>query len=139
MYSNCKGIAVACLMILFHQGLYAQTLGDAQVKMVAQPNQCVALTQGRVCYAQVRINWTANASQSLCLADSQSSRILQCWKGQVKGEFIYEMESKEDVLLHLVVPPQETSNGKPEPLARTVIKVSWLYESNARKRRWRLF
>lgn len=137
MYFNRNGFALIALWILGAKAALAQQNQAVEIEMIAQPNNCVALTQGRRCYAQVNVTWTATTQVNVCLVDVENQVNLQCWRSQNQGQFVYELASATDVKLGLQTKINETS--RPALVANTTIKVSWLYEGNNRKRRWRLF
>lgn len=151
MYFSCKRIAVIVALTTFARigstqaisGEGISSIVHAEVpkqsmEMIVQPNKCVALTQGRRCYAKVNITWRSEASKTVCLVEAKSLVRLNCWEKQQHGQYIYEMESAEDVTLSLV-PSEIVEIENQVVIASTTIKVSWLYEGSARKRRWRLF
>lgn len=144
MYFNCKRIAVSCALLIAPIIGHAQqqpsdTFANSQdMEMIVQPNKCVALTQGRRCYAQVNITWQAKQLSSVCLIEIGSLKKLNCWVEQFQGQYTYEMESAEDITLSLV-PTSAIPSERETVLVSTTIEVSWLYEGSARKRRWRLF
>lgn len=144
MYFNCKRIAVVVGLFAFiksgdaQEQLGKESMPINDIEMIVQPNKCVALTQGRRCYAQVNITWQSEIPTTVCLIESNTSLKLNCWEQKRQGQFTYEMASAEDVTLSLM--PLDSSPAE-EPLVITsaTIEVSWLYEGSARKRRWRLF
>lgn len=137
MYFNSKGFAAAVLFV--SMSTQAQQATESDVEMIAQPNKCVALTQGRRCYAQVSISWTSNSENDVCLVDLDKQLELYCWRSKTQGRYLYEMASSTDINLALVRKTDAILSSQNPQLASTTLKVSWLYEGNTRKRRWRLF
>lgn len=134
MYFNCKGFAAAALLVSVNVG--AQSALSSNIEMIAQPNKCVALTQGRRCYAQVSVSWTSSTVDNICLVDLDNNIELYCWRAKNEGEYLYEMASSTDISLALF---RKVETSRTTQLAKTTLKVSWLYEGTTRKRRWRLF
>lgn len=97
-----------------------------------QPAMCVALTQGRTCYANVTIEWATNHNGSFCIYQKSPQKNIKCWKHLTQGVFKFEFESKESVTYQLI-------NNQNDPVAETTIDVSWVHKKSLRKRRWRLF
>ena len=139
MFSKCKGFAVlilCCIGLITDQSL-ANDVSDEPV--LAQPNKCVALSQGRECFAQITLTWRTASEGDYCLVmatqESQvtGSRVLRCWDAASSGQLVYDMQSAENLVVSL-----QNKRDK-QTIGRSVITVSWLYQSNSRKRRWRLF
>ncbi len=99
----------------------------------AKPANCVALHQGRQCYAKVSLQWNTPSVGDFCIYEKISSKVLQCWKGSRGNNVQFEFESSSKVEYQLV----EIDNDK--VLAETAINVSWVHKASPRKRRWRLF
>lgn len=114
----------------------AQVAPSEQLALVSQPTKCVALTQGRECFAKIVLTWkTRNEGDYCVVREMQDSRRipLQCWDSKSSGKFVFDMQATQDVVILLL-----EKNAK-EAIGRSEIQVSWLYQSNSRKRRWRLF
>ena len=146
MYFNCNGIAVTLVILLFSgwaKSTFAQQqsdIGEIQSELIAQPNKCVAINQGRACFAKVNVSWTLDRPANIWLVDSLKSRPLFCWQNVLSGRYLYNMEADKDVQLRLVVVEKAAKQALSDmAIAQTTIKVSWLYKTNSRKRRWRLF
>lgn len=126
-----------CFFITFLMGTYllglkayAQTNG---IGVFVSPNTCVALNKGRTCYAKTIINWRSETAGSFCITINASDTPIKCWVDVRKGEFTYEMLSKDKVVIKLHSDTDELV------VAKATIEVSWLYAGDNRKRRWRLF
>ena len=126
---------IALTTFLFSNITFAQEIKQNHVLLQMKPQMCVALTQGRTCYAQVTIEWSASYTGNFCIAKQNTDGIpqkIQCWT-QSKGDSVsFEFESNESLTYQL------TTNGN-ETLAETTLNVSWVHENSPRKRRWRLF
>lgn len=141
MYSNVgKGITIMYVLLIFVFS-YKPAMANQQEKehdnkvssLTAQPDQCVALRQGRDCFASVQLQWQAPIKQTVCLFKEGQEKKIKCWEAHDHGNIIIEFESKESMNYQL----RTLSNNK--VIAQTQIKVSWFHKSSARKRRWRLF
>lgn len=117
-------------------GAFAQTKNTVQFGLQAQPNKCVALNQGRECFAKMMINWRMENTSDYCLVikyfDGKRDE-LKCWQQKRFGQMAYEFQSVGDAQFLL------TRSVDNKTVASTDIQISWLYKASARKRRWRLF
>lgn len=108
--------------------------------------QCVTLNQGQVCYQKIRFRWKlsvkkmallsrkSNTNKSICLSSNQTKKVLKCWKNTNSGKYQIDFQSSNDVIFTLHTEDMKT------PLARTAVKVVWVYQYNPRVRKsWRLF
>lgn len=115
---------------------FAQSRNTMQVGLHAQPNKCVALNQGRECFANVLIDWQLESVDDYCLLikhlDGKLTE-LKCWEQTSRGQLSFEFQSTRDLQLLL------TRSADNETVAAESIQVSWLYQASTRKRRWRLF
>ncbi|MCF2857843.1 DUF3019 domain-containing protein [Pseudoalteromonas sp. SMS1] len=99
----------------------------------ATPSKCVALNQGRTCYADVVFEISAPQAGDYCLRESESKRILQCWANTASFAYTLSFGSAESVSYELI------SKAQSDTLAVTTIEVNWVHKVRAKKRRWRLF
>ncbi|MFT6779526.1 MAG: hypothetical protein ACJAV1_003469 [Paraglaciecola sp.] len=114
----------------------AQSNKVIQLGLHAQPNKCVALNQGRECFAKMLVNWRLEQINDYCLSIKYLNRqvvTIKCWQQSIMGQLEYEFQSSSDAQLLL------TRSSDNKMLASATIQVSWLYKVGARKRRWRLF
>lgn len=102
-------------------------------KLTAIPDTCVALREGRNCYADVTLSWMQPNTGNYCLRDADTKHIMQCWLNQEQGEFSYAFDSAHSVSFELI----NSNNGK--TIATTQIQLQWVYKNRQKKRRWRLF
>lgn len=121
------------LTILFAKPVFAQDQANTDNALVALPDTCVALREGRNCFAEVDITWQQHNIGNYCLRNAQSKHIMQCWLMQQKGLFRYQFDSAESVGFELI----NSNNGK--VVASTEIQLQWVYKNRQKKRRWRLF
>lgn len=102
------------------------------VVFTSKPAMCVALTQGRTCYANIKIEWNAQTNSDFCIFHKAREQYIKCWKNLSKGVHSFEFQSKEPVTYQLI-------NAQNKPIAETTVDVSWVHKKSPRKRRWRLF
>jgi hypothetical protein len=99
------------------------------VRLKLTPDTCVALQQGRQCYATIQIHWHSQTAQDLCLY--AGPRKLQCWRASQSGQQRYEFVAAASEQIQLV--------GAEGVMAEAVIKVNWVQKNTKVKRHWRLF
>jgi len=112
---------------------FAQTTLDAAEHFAVTPNKCVALREGRPCYALVSVNWKKTSVGNYCLRYSKSKQILQCWTAQSSGVYQYEFNSEKNQDFELINTKTGSISGQ------AGIKVHWVYTNKQKKRRWRIF
>ena len=104
-----------------------------KLPLLATPAKCVALHQGRKCFANVVIKWKVQQTGNYCLYQKSTKEKLHCWQNSDASSFVYEFESTETITFQLI--EEKNSNI----YAETAVEVSWVHKSTPRKRRWRLF
>ncbi|WP_462158701.1 DUF3019 domain-containing protein [Pseudoalteromonas sp. GB56] len=101
--------------------------------LLSTPNTCVALRQGRTCYSDITFNWHVGSSDRYCIRQVGDSQPLHCWERSLSGEVNIDFASATAQTYELFhVTTQQV-------LARSEVKVQWVYTSKQKKRRWRLF
>jgi len=106
---------------------------DTAIQFNAQPANCVALTQGRKCFARIKFYWKVEQADNICLVRKDNNYLIQCWKNINEVSTSIEFESDKKVVYQLI--QQQTRQA----IAETTVNVSWVHKSTPRKRRWRLF
>ena len=99
----------------------------------AVPDTCVALREGRHCYADVVLSWQQPQIGNYCLRDATSKYIMQCWLKQQYGSFYYTFDSTNSISFELF------DSNTSKVIATTEVKLQWVYQNRQKKRRWRLF
>lgn len=99
----------------------------------AKPGNCVALHQGRTCYATVAIQWQTPVKGDFCLYQKTTNKVLQCWQNSQGNQIQFEFESNVKREYQLIA--KETKRI----IAETSVNVSWVHKATPKKRRWRLF
>ncbi|WDD98499.1 DUF3019 domain-containing protein [Thalassomonas actiniarum] len=98
-----------------------------------QPATCVALHQGRTCFAQLSLNWQSTGAGDFCIYLKDSKQPVRCWKNSRGNLTSFEFESDKKVVFQLI------EQGKNHVVAETSVDVSWVHKAAPRKRRWRIF
>ncbi|RJE77757.1 hypothetical protein CWB96_14570 [Pseudoalteromonas citrea] len=134
MYS--KVVSINALM--FIAGMFSHQVavanGEGVVEILhAAPSKCVALNEGRTCYADVKFSINTPALGDYCIRESVSKKILQCWASSQAFEFVLGFGSAESMSYELI------SKSQRDVLAVTTIEVNWVHKIQTKKRRWRLF
>jgi len=107
---------------------------QAQYSLVIEPEQCVAMRQGQVCYVDVKMNWRAKKVDNYCLFSSLQTKALQCWDSALTGAFQLEMSANENIIFNLKV------QGDVNSLITKELKMAWVYDKRTRKNvSWRMF
>ncbi|MGB0496600.1 MAG: DUF3019 domain-containing protein [Kangiellaceae bacterium] len=97
------------------------------------PSKCVALRKGRECFATIKITWQVSLEDNYCLRRAVDKLQINCWIGTNKGAFSYIFRSNIDERIELI----RTKDS--HVIAVSKVKVSWVYNSNKRRKRWRIF
>lgn len=126
------------LMILSLIAVSAKTTAQTETTQIADPftalpDTCVALREGRNCYADIELNWQLNQVGNYCIRHSESKHIMQCWLKQSTGSMLYQFNNATSESFELI----NSDNGK--VIASAQVQLQWVYESRQKKRRWRLF
>jgi hypothetical protein len=99
-----------------------------------EPQRCVALHQGQVCYQSASLVWHAPKAGHYCLYISNTSDSLQCWKNQQTGSFIHDFQSPHALTFRL------RNMLTQQDLVQAQLNVAWVYANKKRQRSsWRLF
>lgn len=100
----------------------------------AQPERCIALNRGQVCYQKLRFKWQTAAGARYCLHRDTVSAPLVCWDGGERSGYELEFASDRNVVYGI------RREGEPDNLAQVAVEVAWVYQSNRKGfSRWRLF
>jgi len=152
MYSNFsngiakKGLAIITLLMVFQPSMAAElpaqkstALSLNQSRFSAQPSNCIALTHGRTCYANITLSWYNPVKQDYCLyikhPKSKLAQLpaLKCWKNSKGNQIVFNFESDKKIEFQLL------SSTDKRVVAEAVVEVSWVHKATPRKRRWRIF
>lgn len=107
---------------------------ERAVTLSVKPSRCVALQQGLSCFATLVFKWTTPESGDFCLYDERQQDPLLCWTGDSVQTYRQEFESATNVNFEIRLKSDNSS------LAKTVVKISWVYKSNnSSTSRWRVF
>lgn len=121
-----------CLLLIF-PALSSAKATDKTAPLIALPDTCVALREGRNCYADVTLTWEQPNIGNYCLRDATSKYIMQCWLKQQQGVFEYTFDSKQSIAFELF------DSNTAQVVATAEVKLHWVYQNRQKKRRWRVF
>lgn len=103
-------------------------------RLTIEPQKCVALRQGSVCYQSLRINWSTSTKGNYCLYLLNNHSPLKCWLNTTNGKAHVEFESNKNLTYLLKKQDSE------EILSSTTIEVKWVYNKKRELRKgWRIF
>ena len=121
-----------CLLFTYSGSLLAVTT-QAPSELTAVPDTCVALREGRHCYADVVLSWQQPEVGNYCLRDATSKYIMQCWLKQRQGSLNYAFDSTQSISFELF------DSNTSQVIAVSEVKLQGVYQNRQKKRRWRLF
>ena len=121
-----------CLLFSYSGSLLAAPV-QTPAQLSAVPDTCVALREGRHCYADVVLSWQQVEVGNYCLRDTTSKYIMQCWLKQRQGSFNYAFDSTQSISFELF------DSNTSQVIAVSEVKLQWVYQNRQKKRRWRLF
>ena len=107
---------------------------EALATFSVQPERCIALNRGQVCYQKLDFQWQTAAGARYCLHEDAVAAPLVCWNGNERSSAEVEFASDRNVLYAI------RREGSAENLAQLEVEVAWVYQSNRNGfSRWRLF
>ncbi|MBQ4831722.1 DUF3019 domain-containing protein [Pseudoalteromonas sp. MMG010] len=121
-----------CLLLLFFP-LWAQAESEILTSLIAKPDTCVALREGRNCYTDVILTWQQPKIGNYCLRNATTKYIMQCWLKQRTGSFNYSFDSATSITFEIY------DSNTSKVLSSAEVKLQWVYQNRQIKRRWRLF
>ena len=133
-----KLVAYLVLLILgtsigFPSFSFAQEV-QGKYLLIVEPEQCVAMRQGQLCYVDVKINWRAEQVGNYCLFSSLQTNALRCWSNEQSGTFQQELSADENIVFSL------KKEGLSSDLITQEIEMAWVYDKSTRKNiSWRMF
>jgi hypothetical protein len=99
-----------------------------------QPERCIALNQGQMCYQKLIFRWQTAAGARYCLHQDTVAAPLVCWAGTDVNSHELEFESERNIIFSI------RAEGQTSVLAQVEVEVAWVYQSNRQSfSRWRLF
>lgn len=129
--STVVALLLFCLSAFGHTVVHANT---ESTTLTIQPKRCIALQQGQSCFATLTFTWNTPDSGEYCLFDIRQPDSLVCWAGNSLTTFRQKFESDRNVTYEIRL---KSDN---RPLAKAVVKISWVYKSNnSSTSRWRVF
>lgn len=97
------------------------------------PSKCVALREGKNCYADIKVVWQMAYVSDFCIRKQADKSIVRCWQNMQQGTHKYTFNSTITVNYELI----DMRSG--QVFGNSKIDVSWVYTNKQKKRRWRLF
>ena len=119
-------------LLCFPAPLLGET-NNEPIALIAVPDTCVALREGRDCYADILLTWSQPTLGNYCLRDATSKYIMQCWLKQQKGTFNYAFDSQKSISFELF------DSNTSKIISTANVKLQWVYQNRQKKRRCRLF
>lgn len=123
------GLLMSLFMSLL-ASLPIQAEDTQPVVLKAAPMQCVAMTQGQMCYLDVEISWHSQQVDDYCLYTSLQSKPIKCWTAQAKGIFKREFASKNNIQFHLRRQNQELN------LSSVEVEIAWVHKKRGQPQNW---
>jgi hypothetical protein len=100
----------------------------------ANPERCVALNEGQVCFQNVTLSWQTDQIADYCLFEEGSDDAIHCWQNTNQGQIKIDFESSTTKQYNLTLKKLGKS------LASTFVEVTWVYSKKKKRRTsWRLF
>jgi hypothetical protein len=107
---------------------------NAQAGFIVQPDKCIALHQGQVCYQDLQFNWQTPAGAEYCLYEIPRPEAVVCWTGDQLRSHNLEFASATTTLYQI------RTMGSSDVLSEVTVEVAWVYRANRKSfSRWRLF
>jgi hypothetical protein len=135
-----KGSSVAfriqiALITLFFTPLAPEArAANADIGFTVQPDKCIALHQGQVCYQDLEFNWQTAAGAEYCLYEIPRPEAVICWTGDQLQSHNLEFASAVSTLYQI-----RTMSGD-ALISEVIVEVAWVYRANRKSfSRWRLF
>lgn len=97
------------------------------------PSKCVALNEGRTCFADVSFILRLPEKGEYCLRELGEVTPIGCWKATATVNYLHSFAHSSTTTYELV------DRSKGDVLATQTIEVNWVHKIQTKKRRWRLF
>lgn len=97
------------------------------------PSKCVALNEGRTCFADVSFIFRLPAKGEYCLRELGQVTPIGCWKAVETVNYLHSFANSSSTTYELI------DRLKGDVLATQTIEVNWVHKIQTKKRRWRLF
>jgi hypothetical protein len=124
-------LLLTALLLCLVRGAHA---AEQVAAFTVQPERCIALNRGQVCYQKLRFQWQTAVGARYCLHQEAFAAPLVCWNGNELNEHELEFESDRNVIYAL------RREGQTTNLAQLEVEVAWVYQSTRNGfSRWRLF
>lgn len=130
---------IIIIMLGFTTNAYAEskekTTGTQSKQfLTVNPERCVALRQGQICYQRVVFKWQTKDINDYCLFPDGQTTPLQCWNKVSSGRFNMDFQAAESRRYIL------RQKNQTVDIASAELIVAWVYGNKKRRRAsWRLF
>ena len=103
----------------------------ASYQLTINPEKCVSLRQGQLCYTDLELTWSSPAAGNYCIFASSQEEPLRCWNAQQTGEYKAEFANDENTQFFL-------RKGE-QIMAQVELKMAWVYKRKRSPSSWRVF
>jgi hypothetical protein len=127
-------ILIAFITILLAPLAPEVRAANAEAGFTVQPDKCIALHQGQVCYQDLEFNWQTPTGSEYCLYEMPKPEAVICWTGDQQRSHNLEFASATSTLYQIRV------MGSDVLISEVTVEVAWVYRANRKSfSRWRLF
>ncbi len=127
-------ILVAFITILLAPLAPGVRAANGDAGFTVQPDKCIALHQGQVCYQDLEFNWQTPAGAEYCLYEVPKLEAVVCWDGDQMRSHNLEFASAANTLYQI------RTMGSDVVISEVAVEVAWVYRANRKSfSRWRLF
>lgn len=104
-----------------------------EVRFSLSPSKCVALNEGRTCFADVAFTLELPDQREYCVREMGQAMPIGCWRASETVKYLHSFAHSTTTTYELV------DRAKGNVLASQTIEVNWVHKIQTKKRRWRLF
>jgi hypothetical protein len=142
MYSNnykegprvVSRILCAFVVVLMAFASAVTQAAEADMGFTVQPDKCIALHQGQVCYQDLEFNWQTPMGAEYCLYEVPKPEAVVCWTGDQQRSHNLEFASATSTLFQIRM------MGSDVVISEVTVEVAWVYRASRKSfSRWRLF
>lgn len=116
-----------------NDGNAARATNTGMPEFSLSPSKCVALNEGRTCFADVSFSLTLPDQREYCVREMGEVTPIGCWRAAETVSYLYSFAQSASTTYELV------DRAKGAVIATQTIEVNWVHKIQTKKRRWRLF
>lgn len=142
MYSKVTWFTIAVLMMgrvmaseaspsTVSEPLAEQTTSDVHFSL--SPSKCVALNEGRTCFADVAFTLNLPDQREYCVREMGQATPIGCWRASETVKYLHSFAHSTTTTYELV------DRARGDVISSQSIEVNWVHKIQTKKRRWRLF